>query len=71
MENSGVNLVFPALDSCLRRNDDFAMVMLRHKPKAHLQSAGGWYGGGGWKVDQSGLGLAPQWSATIPMFIRR
>ena len=72
MKDTGMNLVSPALDSCLRRNDGYAMVTPRRTRKAHLQSALGMGGmAEGWEMDQAGLGLAPQWRATMPMFIRR
>ena len=59
MRDAGMNLVAPPLDSCLRRNDGYAMVRSRRMRKAHLKSALGGMAGG-WKIDQAGLGLAPQ-----------
>ena len=37
MKDAGMNLVYPTLDSCLRRNDDYTKVTPRRMPKAHFQ----------------------------------
>ena len=38
MKDAGINLVYPTLDSCLRRNDDYTKVTPRRTSKAHLQT---------------------------------
>ena len=54
-----------------RRNDGYTKGAPRGTPKGHYAVGSGAGMAGGWEVDQAGPGLAPQWRATMPMFIRR